>query len=78
MKLVDLQSRDIYALYEISLADLKKLVWCCEHAQIDFNGKDKKEVKAAEYFTKEFFPQIKNTIIEIEKQYGTTLNKKTE
>lgn len=78
MKLVDLQSRDVYALYEIGLKDLKKLVLCCNMVHIDFDGTVKAETEAAAYFTDEFFPQIKNTLIEIEKQYGTASDEKTE
>lgn len=78
MQLVEVQSRDIYMLLEFSIEEIKQITLCCDHIQINFDGKDKKETKAADYFVKTFYPQLKTIITEIEKQYDSALNKKTE
>ena len=76
MQLIDVQSRDVYALFEISQTDLKKLVWCCKNVTINYDSKKVDEVEAKDYFMEKFFPQIDETLKGIEDKYGAPRDKK--
>ena len=78
MQLVDVQSRDAYALFEIRQKDLMKLVFCCNHCEVAYNSKSKEEAEAMKYFKDTFFPQITETLKGIEEKYGTASDKKAE
>ena len=65
MQLVDVQSRDIYVLFEISLSDLKKLEFIIRNSTLDYDGKIPEEAEAAKYLTDKFYPLLQKTLQDV-------------
>lgn len=68
MKIVKIESKDIYVTFEISLENLKKLKKSVDMAEIKYDGRDKNEFDAQNYLITEFYPAIKEVIEDLEKR----------
>ena len=58
MKILSIEPRDIYVTFELSVSEIDKLLIGLGLAKIDYNGENKKEVEAAQYIEKKFFPEL--------------------
>ena len=62
MKLLGIENREIVAIVEFSVKELEDLELALSLCNIDFDGKEEKEVSATNYLTKSFFPAIKDLV----------------
>lgn len=61
--------KDIYVTMEMSLADLKMIIRGLDLARIDYDGEGSPEDKIAVMFlTKDFYPSIKEVVVDLEKE----------
>jgi hypothetical protein len=58
MQLLSLEPKDIYAVIEISVMELKKIILCLDNAKIDFDGSAPEQKEAINYLTGTFYPNI--------------------
>ena len=62
MHLVDVQSRDIFFLLEISQKKMKYLDFILANSELKFDSNVPEEKAAAEYLTEELFPFVHATL----------------
>lgn len=56
---IAIQPRDIYVQVEFPLNEIKKLRVFMDLIEINYDGKDKEETEAKEYFLNTFYPFFK-------------------
>jgi len=66
MKLLGIENREIVAILEFSIQELKDLISGLSLCKIDYDGKNENEVRAVTYLTKTFFPAIVELVKKIE------------
>lgn len=66
MKLLSVEAREIVAVFEISLSDLKKLKRAMDLTELNCNSDVPGDVEATEYLIKEFYPYIDRVLKEID------------
>lgn len=60
MELAAVQARDIYALVEITLTEVKMIEMILGNIEYAYKGDDLEQAKAAEYLTDSLFPKIQS------------------
>lgn len=71
LKILQVAPKDIYVTMEMSLVDLKMIIRALDLAKIDYDGEGSPEDKIAVMFlTKDFYPSIKEVVIDLEKEGG--------
>lgn len=59
MKIINIESRDVYFITEFSLAQLTYLKNLLDHANISYNSEQEPEMtEAVEYMNKELYPML--------------------
>jgi len=68
MKIISIESRDIYVTFELSVNEIEKLLLALGHSKIEYDSKENPEVKkAAEYLKEDFFVKLDDVIEEFNK-----------
>ncbi len=62
MRLVDMRPKDIYCYYEISVIDVKKLIFALDNATINLDLKDPEQIKVDKYIKDVLYPELKETM----------------
>lgn len=59
-RIIDIQPKDIYVLFEMSIMELKKLHKAMEMSNVNYDGTKSEEAEAAEYFNEfwEFLEEL--------------------
>lgn len=58
MELAAIQSRDIYALIELTLTEIKMVEMILSNVEYKYDGADLEQKKASKYLTEVLFPKI--------------------
>jgi len=61
-QIIAIESKDIYFVLEFSFKELKKICDAMDMSVIDYDGDKKEQVEAKDYYTKEFYPFIKEIV----------------
>jgi len=71
MNILRVAPKDIYVTFEISLKSLRQVVRGLELAELNYDGQENPDDKmAAIFLTKEFYPSIKEVVVDLDKEYG--------
>lgn len=70
MKLLGIQSKEVYGLFEISSKDLKLLLDALDLCQLNIDEKDIAHVKARDYFVDVFTKQMIEFEEALKRDYG--------
>ena len=62
MKVIDVQTREVFVILEISAGDLRRLKTMLDCASIEYDGGDPEQKAAHEYFTSEFYPKLEKIV----------------
>jgi hypothetical protein len=63
--------KDFYVTLEISLTGMKQLVRALDLTEINYDGQENPEDKLAVMFlTKEFYPSIKEVVVDLDKEFA--------
>jgi hypothetical protein len=63
--------KDFYVTLEISLTGMRQLVRALDLTEINYDGQENPDDKLAVMFlTKEFYPSIKEVVVDLDKEYG--------
>jgi len=73
MKIIDVQHKDIYAVAEFSLKQLKYLMMFLEKLQkfSQYLPEEPEMVEAVEYVNEKLFPGLEEFIKDIEREHGS-------
>jgi hypothetical protein len=72
MKIIDVQHKDIYAVAEFSLKQLKYLMMFLAKSKVEYNSEEEPEVaEAVEYVVEKLFPGLDEFIKDMERNYGS-------
>jgi len=59
MKVVSIQSKDIYVTIDLSITEIDKLLTALSCAKLEYDGQENPDIReAADYLTKEFYPAL--------------------
>lgn len=69
MKVLKVAPKDVYVTFEISFADLKKVVDGISIAKMEYDGKGSPELAVGAVFVKtEFYPMMLQVVEDLEKE----------
>ena len=66
MEILDIRSRDVFCIYEISLSELKDLKLALENCELHLDLNNAREEKASSFVHKILYPFVVDTIERIE------------
>lgn len=59
MKILSVEPRDIYVLFELSFSEIEKILIALERAEIKYDGKEDPQIEeAAKYLNENFFVEL--------------------
>jgi len=68
MKILSIEPKDIYVTFELSVAEIEKLLIGLGLTKIEYDGKNEEEKEAALYIEKTFFPELERIMKEIKNE----------
>lgn len=69
MKILSVESRDIYVTFELSISKIEKLLIALGRSKIEYDGKEEPEVgEAVKYLREEFFVELDKVFESIKEQ----------
>ena len=63
--LIDIVPKDLHAVISIPVSELKKLKIAMNLTHVDFDGTNKEEAEAAEYFSTKFYSFVDSILEEV-------------